>query len=160
MKKRDKSGQMEMSFGMIFTIISVIIFIAFAVYAISIFLNSQKSIQAESFANELQNDIDKMWQGSGQQEKTYSVPGKIEYVCFINFNSPADNMEEIYSKLKLFSDEGNLFFYPHDYEGKEIQHIDLQKTTVQKNPLCIQNNNGVKITIKKDFGDALITVSG
>jgi len=151
-------GQMEMSFGMIFTIISIIIFIAFAIYAITVFLNSQKSVQAASFINEFQNDVDKLWQGSGQQEKTYSVPGNTEYVCFVDFNSPANNLEEVYNKLKLFSDEGNLFFYPHDYEGKEIQHMDIQKTTIQ-NPLCIRNNNGIKIIIKKDFEDALVTIS-
>lgn len=156
----NKKGQMEMSFGMIFSIILIIVFIAFAIYAISIFLDTQKDAQISIFKEDLQEDVNNMWQSSGQQEKNYNIPSKVEYVCFIDYDSDANNNEEIYEKLDLYSDEGNLFFYPHDFEGTDIENIDLNLITEEKNPFCIKNTDGeIKITIKKDFGDALVSIT-
>ena len=43
--------------------------------------------------------------------------------------------------------------------GATIQHIDLAKSLRNNQDLCFQNDNGVvKITLKKDFGENLVTV--
>lgn len=87
---KNKRGQMQLSFGMIFSIILIIIFIAFAVYGIGKFLNLQKNIQTKTFASDLQFDIDKLWNSQGSQPVEYSLPANIERVCFSEFENKLD----------------------------------------------------------------------
>lgn len=142
MKKRfSKRGQLKLSFGMIFSIILIIIFIAFAFYAILKFLGLQDSVKIAQFTDNLQDDINKMWRGSGSQEVEYSVPSKIKSICFV------DNE---YENLKFRSDEF--------IGGKEIEHINITKM-IEEGDFCIDNIKGkVKMIIKKDYGDALVTI--
>ena len=78
-KKKSTKAQMKISFGMIFSIILIIVFIAFAFYAIKKFLDIQETAQIETFVNKLQGNIDKMWRSSqGSEEIQYKgIPKKI-----------------------------------------------------------------------------------
>jgi len=141
--KPDKRGQMKLSFGMIFSIFLIIIFIAFAVYAITKFINLQKTIQIESFGNGLQEDVNNMWKSPrGSQPETYSLPNKIEAVCFTN------------------NEFNNLMFRSSELiDRKNIIHIDISKITTSEDPYCISNINGkVKLIISKDFREDLVTI--
>ena len=141
--KPDKRGQMKLSFGMIFSIFLIIIFIAFAVYAITKFINLQKTIQIESFGNGLQEDVNNMWKSPrGSQPETYSLPNKIEAVCFTN------------NEFK------NLMFRSSELiDRKNIMYIDVSKITASEDPYCIPNINGkVKLIISKDFNEDLVTI--
>ena len=141
-----EKGQLKLSFGMIFSIILIIIFISFAFYAIQKFLGMQRAIQVGQFIDDLQSDVDKLWKGvQGSQEVEYTLPKKIKRICFKD-----DEYE-------------NMFFYPEgSFEGFnsiEIKHIDIKKITKEKNPFCIENTNGkIKIIIKKDYGEELVTL--
>jgi len=146
MKKRGqnrKLGAMEISFGMIFSIILIIVFLAAGFYAITKVIEWQKNIQIESFLKYLQDDIDEMWKSNqGSQVLTYSLPTNINAVCF------EDNE---FRNLEFNSDK--------IINGKMIQHIDIAKTTIEENPLCIQNVKGkIRFTIAKDYGETLVTV--
>ena len=135
---------MKLSFGMIFSIILIVIFIAFAFWGIKIFLGIQNEMKIGQFAEGLQSDIDKMWKGSqGSQEVEYLLPSKIESVCFKD-----DEYDE------------NLIFHSDDFiGGEEIEHINIEKITENENPFCIENVKGkVKMTIKKDYGEALVEI--
>ena len=144
---KEKRGQMKLSFGMIFSIILIIIFLAFSFYAISKFLGLQRIAQVGQFVEGLQTDVDKMWKGSqGSQEVEYILPKKIKEICFTD-----DEYE-------------NLFFSPRgSSEGMdsiEIKHIDIEKITENENPFCIKNTDGkVKIIIKKSFGEELVMIT-
>ena len=84
-----KSGQVKLSFGMIFSIILIIIFLVFAFYVIGKFLDMKGSVEAGKFIGSLQTDVDKMWKSSqGSQELEYSVPSGIEQVCFADISEP------------------------------------------------------------------------
>ena len=143
----NKRGQMKLSFGMIFSIILIIIFIVFAFYAISKFIGMQRIAQVGQFVDCLQSDVDKMWKGTqGSQEAEYSLPKKIKEVCFTD-----DEYE-------------NLFFYPEGssegFNSIEIKHIDIEKITENENPFCIQNTDGkVKMIVKKGFGEELVMIT-
>ncbi len=85
---------MKMSFGMIFSIILIIIFLAFTVFGIGKFLGFQKSVQIGQFTTYVQNDINKMWGGSqGSVDREYRLPTQINYACFFNLNSAETNDE-------------------------------------------------------------------
>ena len=140
MKKR---GQMKISFGMIFSIILIIIFVSFAFFAVKKFMGIQDAMKIGQFGDRLQSDIDKLWRGSqGSQEVEYFLPSKIESVCFVD-----DEYE-------------NLVFHSESFiEGKKIDNIDIEKIT-EEGDFCIDVIKGkIKMTIKKDYGEALVIIS-
>ena len=140
----NERGQIKLSFGMIFSIFLIIIFIAFAVYAISKFINLQKTIQIESFVENLQSNVDDMWNSPrGSQEEIYSLPDKIDAVCF------TDN---VFNNLMFRSSE--------ILEENNIRHLDIATITSGEDPYCIPNIDGkVKLIISKDFGEDLVTIT-
>lgn len=161
-----KRGQFELSFGMIFSIILIVIFVSFAFYAIGKFLDIQNSTSVGKFATDFQTDIDKMWKSSqGMQEETYSLPEKIKDVCFIDYSTPAQGQySSFYTELQQnYYENENMFFYPigaaQGLNAKQMKNIDLKKTTLIENPSCFENKNGkVRFVIKKNFNEALVTI--
>ena len=145
-EKRDenKRGQLDISFGMIFSIILIIIFLAFGFYAITKFLELQQSIQINTFQNDFQNDVNNMWKSAqGSQTVTYTLPTKISSICFVE--------NEFY----------NLAFTSSSIiPGKQIDNLDIAKITKNENPFCIANVKGkISMTIVKNFGETLVTVT-
>jgi hypothetical protein len=163
----EKRGQMKLSFGMIFSIILIIIFLSFGFFVIQKFLDMKNSIEIGKFVERFQFDVQKMWLGEqGSQEKEYFLPLKIESVCFVDFTSQSKGENSIkYKKLKqVFNENENLFFYPvgsgNGLDSKQIEHLNLERITETKNPFCIDNLNGkIKITIQKKFGEALVEIA-
>jgi len=161
-------GQMKLSFGMIFSIILIIIFVAFAGYAIMKLLGWQNSATSGQFITDLQGDVDRMWHGGvGSEEVEYRVPQKVKAVCFTDYASAergsVENME-IYQVLnQQFSDEENLFFYPIGSSeidiGFKIDNIDILEVTREDNPLCFEASGGkVRFVIKMDAGESLVKI--
>jgi hypothetical protein len=84
----DKHGQMKISFGMIFSIILIITFLAFAFYAIRGFLGLQEDIGVKQFKDDLKTDINKV-AGSVRSTgaKVYSVSDKFDELCITDSTS-------------------------------------------------------------------------
>ena len=140
-----KKGQMKMSFGMIFSIILIIIFLIIAFYAIQKFMGLQQNIQVNQFADSLKSDVDKMWRGSqGSQEFTYSLPSKTQSVCFVE-----DDFENLVVKDK----DGSALL------RTTISHIDIEKILNGSDKFCLEvKNNKVSIILKKEYGQTLVDV--
>jgi hypothetical protein len=162
-----KKGQTNLSFGMMFSIILIIVFITFAFYAIGKFLDIQKATKTGQFIQAFKSDVDQMWRSSqGSQAVEYALPTSIEQVCFADFNSSKKGVRQIlYSDLRFvyFTDE-NLFFYPVGSAGgvdsAKISNIDIFEITKNENPYCITNLNGkVNLTIKKELDVKLVTIT-
>ena len=147
--KRDlieyKKAQMKLSFGMIFSILLIIIFIAFAFYAINKFLNLQKTVEIETFVENLQADVNKIWASSkGSQQESYSVPKRINSICFV---------KNEFGNLQFISEKD--YFLPAD-----IEHLDILKIIGVENQFCIPNVDGkITLTLKKDFGENSVTIT-
>jgi len=162
---KDKKAQLKLSFGMIFSIILIIVFITVAFYGIRTFLNLQDTAQIATFTSDLNSDVDSVWKSTqSSQRQEYFVPSKVSHVCFIDFAIPAKGANSFfYDDLKrsYFGSE-NLVFYPFGSTEKgsaEIKNIDIEATTQSENPFCIQNVDGVvELTLVKNFSDALVTV--
>ncbi len=142
---KTKRGQMKMSFGMIFSIILIIIFIVIAFYAIQKFLDLQQNIQINQFADSLKSDIDKMWGGSqGSQEFEYLVPSKTKSICFI---------EDEYENLVARDKEGYVLLRTN------IEHINIEEMLRNSDPFCPEiKNNKISIILKKEYGQILVNV--
>lgn len=159
-----RKAQLKLSFGMIFSIILIILFISVAVYAIIKFIGIGESAQIQKFKNSLQNDIDKVWKASQSlQEEEYFLPEKIEYICFADFNNSQTSSISLNELEKAYYGSENLFFYPVEksgYDSVKVEHINLNEITENENPYCIKNSEGkIKLTLEKDFDEILVKVS-
>ena len=162
-----KKAQLNLSFGMIFSIILIVIFLAFAFFAVKKFLNVGDSVLIGKFKDDLQRNVDAMWRGQyGSKEGSYSLPKGITEVCFADYNPEAikpcggNRCNEL--KQNWFGNE-NMFFYPigaaQTLESTEIKHIDIDAITSSSNPYCVKISNGkVKLTIKKEVGENFPTI--
>ena len=139
----NKRGQLHISFGMIFSVIMIIIFISFAFFAISKFLGIQRNIQINQFYDDLQNDINAVWNSpQSNQEKAYTVPSSIEKICFVN----SDN---------------NMIVYNEKGRPTGSSHIDNIDTPaiVSSGNSCFENLDGkINLVLRKEFDDTLVTI--
>jgi hypothetical protein len=161
-----KKGQIKLSFGMIFSIFLIIVFLIFGFFAIKNFIGLGKTAQIGSFKDSLQNDIDRVWKGAqGSETVEYILPSGIISVCFIDYEKDASGSNsEFYSDFNQvhFGDE-NLFFYPvgsaEGLDSTEINHLDLEKITEQENPYCFFVSSGkISVQMTKQFGETLVTL--
>jgi hypothetical protein len=146
MKRGNRFGQLNISFGMIFSIILIIIFLGFGFYAIKTFMELQGSVQIEAFTKDLQNNVNDVWKspgGASPYAKSYSLPTKITAVCFKN------------------DEFGNLQFTSEEIiKGTNIENIDIEKTIGSGSSLCIPNVKGkISLKIAKDYGETLVTIT-
>ena len=135
---------MEISFGMIFSIILVIFFLAFGFYAIIKFIELQQSVQIETFLDDFQEDVNAIWKSpQGSQSRTYVLPTKIIAVCF---------KDDSDMNLEFTSEE----IIPGDY----IENLNFEKITEKEDPFCVNNIQGkVNFVISKEYGETLVTVN-
>ena len=159
-------GQMQISFGMIFSIILIVFFLAFAFFGIRAFLGVQGSGETAKFLNDFQSDVEKVWKSSqsSSENEEYTLPAEKSFACFVDFSSSARGSKgSIYNELKRASyGKENIVFYPLDFEGTEsaeIKYINLGTITENENPFCISNIDGkVKLRLTKGFEDSLVTI--
>jgi len=137
---------MELSFGMLFSIILIIIFIAFAVYGIGKFLNLQKNIQTKTFVNDLNYDIDKLWRSQGSQPVTYTVPVNVERVCFSEDEFEKDINMEIRGEKSI--------------ETYDIVHAKLSDDfSSGKGGDCVSVEKGkIALQLEKEYKETLVTI--
>jgi len=162
----NRGGQIKLSFGMIFSIILIVIFLSFAFYVIQKFLDIKNSVEVGKFVEDLQNDVDKMWKSSqGSQEREYLISSKVEQVCFIDYDSAGRGENSgLYQELKqVYYGDENVFFYPvgsgNGLDTKEIKHLNIEKITQEKNPYCIKSQKEkINVTISKNFSEDLVQI--
>ncbi len=165
----NKRGTIELSFGMIFSIIIMVAIIGVAVYAISVFLDIGKTSQLGLFHQQFQETIDEVWASSITNKiSSFSLPMSIELVCFgsISGNIYNPQYESEFKELKKYSSSfekqnANRFFYPSDKGGefnyKKIGKIDL---SAMNGFDCFKVKSGVlKIRLIKEEFDALVKIT-
>jgi len=161
-KRKNKSAQMKLSFGMIFSIILIIAFLAVGFYAIKAFLNFKDDTLIVDFKLDLERDVDTAWRGN-QYDKVheYILPSKVDEVCLVREEPNLEMGEEF---ERYYTDDGNLYFFPLDknakFQGAKIDHVT--KSFGMAGSLenrCFENeNNRIKIRIKKDYGSNVVTL--
>ena len=102
----------------------------------------------------------------GSQQEEYFLSDKITHVCFVDyFADERGTNQDLYDELQQFYfGSENMFFYPSSasqgFESAVINHINLSGIIARENPYCITTSDGkVKLTLKKDFDEILVTVS-
>ena len=142
----NSKGQMQLSFGMIFSIILIATFLAFAIYGIVKFLGIQKQAKAASFFADLQDDLNTVWKSpEATKPVEYFQPSEIAQVCFVkdNYNNV------VFNPLNAVS----------GVNAPMIEHLDIPSTIGNSDQLCINAVSGkISFILKKDFGENLVTV--
>ena len=163
--KHNKKAQqmMSMPFGMIFSIILIIVFLVVAFMVIRHFLGLQKCSEIALFAKDLQDTVDKVWKSSTSTENfAVKLPGSLDEVCFVDFTKVTNNKySEVKSRYSFY--KPNFFFYPTSSACEmpylTIKYINATQATENTNPLCIKNDGFGKIRISKEFYDSLVRIS-
>jgi hypothetical protein len=158
-----KGGQVQISFGMIFSIIIIIATLATAFYAIRFFLGIQNCAQAGSFVESLKNRVDLAWKSEISQDVYTLKPSKgIEEVCFGNLTqSDSVRYPEEYKQLRFYSKNGeNVFLYPpRNSCGTSLSAFNMKHFRVD-NFFCVKIKQGTAtIKLSKGSFDSLVTIT-
>src|SRR3989344_5058326 len=136
-----KRGAIELSFGMIFSVIIIIAIVGVAVYAITTFLNIGKTSQFGLFHQRFQETVDDVWASSiTNRVVSFSLPSDVKLVCFGSLSGSTYNPQyaEEFQELKRYSSNfeqqnTNRFLYPSDKAGefayKKVDKVDLSGMT-------------------------------
>lgn len=160
-----KRGQVQMSFGMIFSIIVIIAIVAIASYVIINFLRLGKCTEIGLFYDELKREVNKAWQSTIYRDvfNKGKLPSGIEYVCFGELNKGYGGREykEQFDFLSRYMrQDKNVFVYPtqnacdSNLAFLKLEHIEIMEF------FCVPVVDGkVSIKMEKDEFDALVKLS-
>ena len=159
-----KRGSIEISFGMIFSIILIIAFIAAAFYVIPKIISLFRCAETGSFYNDLQDKVSKAWRSDENLETwTTTLPTSIQYACIVNWSDNARGVNsEFYNDMSLF--RKNIVLWPASkvcsgLEGANLQYLDLRQITSVNNPFCVKVVNGkVILRIEKAINERLVRI--
>ncbi len=154
---KNKKGQIQMSFGMIFSIIIIIATVAIAIYFIKSFLNTSECVEIKDFYEGFQKDIDSAWQ-SPIARKTFSstLPNGIESVCIglARNRIPGEHSVEFTEIQRYVDTDNNIFLIPGNKacDGKagriNLEHIG------NKNFFCKKViDRKIEFTIEKNSAE-------
>jgi type II secretory pathway pseudopilin PulG len=158
-----KKGQIQLSFGMIFSVIIIAIVLFVAVYVLMNFIKTRDCVQLGTFNQNLVNEIQRAYNSQGQSLTFQgSLPAKITSVCFGNLEGPSaqvDKSKQQYFKARSMTSK-NLFFYPslescsNNINAYLLEHIQLSEF------FCISSSAGkVELRISKEPLEAFVELS-
>lgn len=153
-------GQLELSFGVIFSIIIIIATIGTATYFIMHFVDTGKCTTLELSYADLQKGIDDVWGSAvADKEVTIQIPGGITSLCFGDAVSARN--ESFRTLVDAYLVEGNAVYAlpPRQACDGELAARTLQH--VQNNTFfCVPARNG-KLTLrmtKASIGERMVTL--
>ena len=165
----NRRGAIELSFGMIFSVIIMIAIIGVAVYAITAFLQIGKTSQLSLFHQEFQDTVDDVWSSSiTNKVVSFAIPNSVELVCFGSLAGSSYNprYENEFTELKRYSSgfeqqNTNRFLYPPQKAGelayKKVDKIDLAELTNGFD--CFEVRDGkVRIRLEKTEFDSSVRI--
>lgn len=162
----NKKADMNLSFGVIFSIILIAVFIFAAIYGINFFLNYSKCTQVGRFYDSLQREVSETFLSQSTTNKKFEInlPSSIKMVCFANLSeSQRGSFSEEYDLISdSYSADANVFLLPGgnacNIPYKAIKRINLAEIIKDHNPYCVYSddvlilNKGIyqsSVTIKK-----------
>lgn len=150
--KKAQQSSFGMSFGMLFSIFLIVVFIAAAFMVINAFLKIGGDFGYGEFYVDLQEEVNRAWRSTDTvRYMDLDLPKKITHICFANLSAEITGNEDIYDDyLEDYQyDDVNVFLIPPGVAGNldrnKIRHLDMAKITVTGNPYCIKNPNEMTI---------------
>lgn len=162
----NKKGQeaIGMSFNFIFALILIVVFIVVAIYGIKYFLNLGDCSNIGMSLDTLQQKVNDVYQSdSSDLEVELNFPG-LERICFANLSNAITGSIDLYDEISIYEfEDANMFLLPVgescNIPFKKLNHVDLNKTTLNSNPLCFDVVDGVvNLRLYKDYYDRAVVV--
>jgi hypothetical protein len=170
MKTGERKGAIQLSFGMIFSVIMIIAIVAITGYVISYFVNLGKATNVGLFYDRLQDEVNVVWNSAiSSKTLSFNVPSEIKSVCFgdLNARNYDSRYREEYEHLRRFSsnfekENKNMFLYPTQEAGEfafnKLEHVDF--SDLGEEFTCFDVKNGeVKIGFEKENYDLEVRVN-
>ncbi len=163
-KLTNKKGDINLSFGVIFSIILIAVFIFSAIYAINFFLNYSECSQIGKSYESLQEQVSNTFvsQSTLNKKVKLSLPGSIEMICFANLSqAQRGSYAQEYDLISVYSyEEANTFLLPGENSCnmpfKQIKRINLPEIIKTHNPYCIYVEE--ELTLNKKIYDASVLI--
>ena len=161
---KNKKGQQSigMSFGMIFAIFLIAVFVVIAFIAVGYFLDLGESASVGLFYEELQDAVNDAVRGQ-ESDRNFiiNLPSGIDEVCFGNLSNRITNNDPKYKEILNYDVyQANVFLVPPEnaqgMQWKLIDRINISRITKTSNPYCVDVDDGLRI--KKGFYDRLVWV--
>jgi len=154
---------MSIPFNFIFAGFLIVVFIVVAFIAARAFLSTGQCYRVGIFYDDLQGKVDEAWHSQKSDfEFEVNLPSGIERICFANLSADITGLSSDYNAIRdYYLEDANLFLIPVekacDMGWKKIEHINLSKIILNRNPYCVDVGN--KLVIKKDFYDGAVRIS-
>jgi len=151
-----------MSFGMIFAIFLIIVFVVFAFIAAKTFLDWGDKVGVGLFYEELQEAVDNAVRGQESDSRfAINLPSGVKQVCFANLSASITNPGPEYDAIRNYDVYiANVFLVPPEkgegMEWKMIDRLNISKITAEGNPYCVDADGDLKIV--KSFYDRLVFI--
>lgn len=153
-------GQLQISFGMIFSIIIIIATLAVSGYVIYYFVNLSNCTNVGLFYKSIEERVNEAWNSPITRSNfEANIPGGVKYVCFGNLSlTPrADSREQFENLVKYRSSGANMFLYPVVNPcGNYLPNYKLDNAQA-KEFFCLPVKSGkINIVIQKDSMDSKV----
>lgn len=164
----EKRGQFQISFGMIFSMFLIVIFLVVAFVVINNFLNLQGEVEERQVIKNLNDEVKQISQSTTSANEKPFVGDlgdtKITHACF--FDSKGAKKGAFVEQYEEFSwqetdEEHNLYFYPREESYVYSSEIKLVNMTYFKaNPYCVSVQDGkFALKLSKNIGEVLVRIS-
>lgn len=142
---------MQLSFGMIFSILIIIVTVAVAFYVIKEFFLTSSCVEIKAFHSDLQLEIDTAWRSAAaQMQYKQALPSSVKSVCFGDprtWDAKAHRLEtEAFASSR--GTEKNFFIYPVQC-GRATSVRQLSHVAIQKGFCVPAAKNEVRLTLSK-----------
>jgi hypothetical protein len=159
---KEKKGQIQISFGMIFSIIIIIATVAIAFYVITYFLDLSNCQKNGAFWDSLNKEVYKAWNSDSMQEVYKAeVPSGITKVCFGNFTQMAYGDDKVlFTELERYEQsKRNAYLYPPGKACEDLAYFNIEHSTTAEF-FCVPVASGkINVKISKTSFDALVKLS-
>src|SRR3989338_2314213 len=144
-----EKGQLQLSFGMIFSIIIIIATLAVAFYVIRVFLTTSDCEQIQILYRDLDKEVDAVWRSPAAQTTfIHDVPSSIRSLCFGDprLLSPKKYPRESAELARYAFPDRNVHATPENDCGKSATAHSLAHVSFTS-PFCVSPIKG-KISLK------------
>ena len=166
--KINKKGQFQISFGMIFSMFLIVIFLVVAFVVIKHFLDLGKEVEERQLVKELNDEVRRLSESTtSATNKVFTGDlgdTKVTYVCF--FNSQKTQKGAFVAQYEDFTwqepdKETNFYFYPREKSYTDSAVINyVNMTEFDSNPYCkVVKEGKVEFRLSKDIGEFLVRIS-
>ncbi len=157
-----KRGQLEISFGIIFSIFLIIAFIGVGIYAITYFLNLSECAEIGLFYQDLDERVNKAWTSELTREVfSGSVSSDIESVCFGSLEGNPGKYDEEHqaiSRIFRFSEDNVFLFPPEKGCGQDSASFNLKNAQAEEFFCVPVVDKKVDVRLTKESFDALVNL--